>query len=448
MSCAAPVADQRPVSDVSSGVGLAGLFGLFLWIAICRNWAGIAELLAIPGPRAPLAGPYAALATIAFTSAPMIAWSLLVDKVHLRRSTGLDWTRQRSLAATFDISVIKIAGLWATFAIIGCLYGLARWYWSGQYLFAMEVLAVAAVPLFVLTVPYVLWLDRYLTEPRDGAWHFGAMLIGREPYDIEEVKAHFRSWAVKGFFCAFMISILPGGFAYIVNLDISALAMQPAVIATAMIELLFLIDVHMAMVGYLLTIKPLDAHIRSANPYLAGWLAALLCYPPFILMGDGGPLNYHLHTSDWGFWLQDHPVLLWVWAGWLVFLTAIYAWATVIFGIRFSNLTYRGIITNGPYRFTRHPAYLSKNLFWWFGTMPFLVTSDSLADAVRNTALLALVSAVYYWRAKTEERHLGDDDPKYRKYSSWMSRNAAITRGLSRLAYVLRPQRPQLQAAE
>src|SRR5690606_42143161 len=48
---------------------------------------------------------------------------------------------------------------------------------------------------------------------------------------------------------------------------------------------------------YLLTMKPLDAHIRTANPYLAGWVAALICYPPFILMD--GPLNYHVNTADW-----------------------------------------------------------------------------------------------------------------------------------------------------
>jgi protein-S-isoprenylcysteine O-methyltransferase Ste14 len=444
MSSAAPVADKRPQSDVSSGVGLAGLLGLFVWLAICRSWPEISEFLAIPGPRAPLAGPYAALTMLLFTGGPMVAWSLLVDKVHLRRSTGIDWTRRRPLGATFDISVTKIAGLWATFAIIGAIYCIARWYWSGQYLFAMEVLGLAAIPLFLLTVPYMLWLDRYLVNPRDGAWHFGAMLIGREPYDSEEVKAHFRSWAVKGFFSAFMISILPGGFAYIVNLDLAAIPFQPVTIAGALIELLFLIDVHMAMIGYLLTMRPLDAQIRSANPYLAGWLAALLCYPPFILMGDGGPLNYHPNTSDWGFWLADYPWLLWIWGGGLVLLTTIYAWATVIFGIRFSNLTYRGIITNGPYRFTRHPAYLSKNLFWWLGTMPFLVTSHSLTDAVRNTALLALVSAVYYWRAKTEEQHLDGEDPKYREYSSWMKRNAPITRGLSRVGKVLRPRGQQL----
>lgn len=36
---------------------------------------------------------------------------------------------------------------------------------------------------------------------------------------------------------------------------------------------------------------------------------------------------------------------------------AIYAWATIMFGGRFSNLTHRGIITNGPYPWTKHPAY-------------------------------------------------------------------------------------------
>ncbi|MCX7863569.1 MAG: DUF1295 domain-containing protein [Novosphingobium sp.] len=448
MSSAEPVADKCPDSDVSSGVGLAGLLGLFVWLTICRNWAEIAAALALPGPHAPMSVPYAALATLLFTGGPMVAWSLLVDKVHLRPSTGIDWTRRRPMAATFDISVTKIAGLWATFAIIAGIYFIARWYWSGQYLFAMEVLGATAIPLFLLTVPYVLWLDRYMVEPRDGAWHFGAMLIGREPWSAEEVKAHWRSWAVKGFFCAFMISILPPGFAYIVTLDLSAMTIEPVAITNALIELLFLIDVHMAMVGYLLTMKPLDAHIRSANPHLDGWIAALICYPPFILMGDGGPLNYHPNTADWTFWLQGHTLALWVWGAWLVFLTAIYAWATVIFGIRFSNLTYRGIITNGPYRFTRHPAYLSKNLFWWSATMPFLVTSDSLADALRNTALLAVVSGVYYWRAKTEERHLREEDPRYHAYCNWMIRHALITRGLARLGQALRPRAPRWQAAE
>lgn len=168
-----------------------------------------------------------------------------------------------------------------------------------------------------------------------------------------------------------MISILPGGFAFVVNLDLAGVTSDPVRLATGLIELLFVIDVQLAMVGHLLTIRPLDAHIRSANPHLAGWLAALMCYPPFILMSDGGPLSYHHATSDWAYWLADYPPVLWVWGAMLVFFTGVYAWATMIFGLRFSNLTYRGVLTNGPSRFTRHPVYLSKNLFWCLGQRVF-----------------------------------------------------------------------------
>ncbi len=443
-----PAPPNRPQSDVSAWVGLSGLAGLIVWIAICRNWGLVAETLALPGPRAPLAGPYAAVAATLFSGLPMIAWSVLVDKVHRRASTGIDWTAPRRLACVIDVSITKLAGLWATWALIGFAFCIARWYWQGQYLFAMDVIGAAAIPLFVLSIPYVLWLDRVLVNPRDGAWHFGAMLIGREAYDGAEVAHHLRAWAVKGFFGAFMISILRGGFADIVNLNLAEVVRDPASLARWGAEFLFLVDVQIAMVGYLVTLKPLDAQIRTANPHGAAWFAALICYPPFVLMTSGGPLDYHPATADWSVWMAGHAGLMWVWAGLLIALTAIYAWATVAFGLRFSNLTYRGVLTNGPYAFTRHPAYLSKNLYWWLSTLPFLVTTASLVDAVRNTVIMALVSAVYYLRARTEERHLCAEDAKYRAYHAWMHDNAAITRGLGKLRGVFAPRGPRLQAAE
>ena len=105
----------------------------------------------------------------------------------------------------------------------------------------------------------------------------------------------------------------------------------------------------------------------------------------------------------------------------------------MVFGIRFSNLTYRGVLTNGPYRYTRHPAYLSKNMFWWFSVMPFLVTSGSAVDAIRNTFFILVVNAIYYWRARTEEEHLLAEDPKYRAYYDWMEENGLITAPLAKL---------------
>src|SRR3546814_8137483 len=70
----------------------------------------------------------------------------------------------------------------------------------------MEMFAAAAPWLFGLSIPYVIWLDRYMMEPRDGAFAFGQLIIGAAgKADQEEVRNHLRSWLVKGFFLAFML---------------------------------------------------------------------------------------------------------------------------------------------------------------------------------------------------------------------------------------------------
>lgn len=407
----------RPRSAVSTGVGVAGLAGLAIWITIAIHFG--------------MNGPLAAMTNVAACGVPMVVWSLLVDKVHRNPTTGMDWdSPPRSIRDVIDISLTKLAGLWATWALIASIYCIFRFYWRGNYVFAMEVFSAAAGPLFLLSIPYVFWIDRRLKETRDGAWHLGALLMGQNGVEREAIWHHLRAWAVKGFFLAFMISIVPGGFRNVVESNFALVQSDPVALSQWLVTLMFVIDVAFATVGYLLTMKPLDAHIRSATPYAAGWAAALICYPPFILMNEGGPLDYRPGAREWTYWLQGHPTLMATTGFALVGLTAIYAWATVAFGLRFSNLTDRGILTHGPYAFTKHPAYLSKNAFWWLAGLPFLVTTGNWIDAVRNTALLAAVSGVYYWRAKTEEWHLGAD-ADYRAYAGWMARHGLITRVLT-----------------
>lgn len=413
-------AEARPVSAVSHGVGLAGLGGLVAWVATAHQFG--------------MDGPYAALTGLVACGLPMVLWSVLVDRVHRNASTGINWAAARPWRETLDVSLVKLAGLWATWGLIALIYGTMRFYWTGNYAFAMACFEAAAPGLVALSIPYVLWLDRRLVEPKDGAWALGAWLTGTAAADREAIYAHLRAWTVKGFFLAFMLAIVPGGFGDFVRADWSAVWRDPVALANWLITFMFVVDVAFAAVGYMLTMRPLDAHIRSANPYAAAWTAALICYPPFVLMDDGGPLDYHPGTfggDGWMHWFAGHPLLLAATGAMLVALTAVYAWATVAFGLRFSNLTHRGILTHGPYAWSRHPAYLSKNLFWWISTLPFF-TTGSLVDAGRATIILGMVSGVYYWRARTEERHLSAD-PAYRAYYDWMERHGPVPRLFRRL---------------
>ena len=411
---AASPADTRPASAVSHGVGLAGLAGLLAWLAIAH--------------RLGADGPWAALVGVAACGVPMVLWSLLVDRVHGHASTGIDWASARPWRASIDISLVKLTGLWATWAGIALIYATGRFYWEGPFTFAMWSLERAAPLLVLLSIPYVLWLDRYLVEPRDGAWRAGAWLLGIAGADPEQIHAHLRAWAVKAVFLTFMLAIVPGGYGAFVRMGTGNLLADPVLLANWLITLMFVIDVAFATVGYILTLRPLDAHIRSANPFMAAWTAALICYPPFIMMDDGRPFDYRPGTADWTHWMQGQPTLLAITGAVLVLLTAIYAWATVAFGLRFSNLTHRGILTHGPYALSRHPAYLAKNLFWWISTIPMLSTG-TLVDAARATILLGVVSGIYYWRARTEERHLRLD-PAYREYDVWIERHGLVPRFL------------------
>ncbi|MDB5712778.1 MAG: protein-S-isoprenylcysteine methyltransferase, partial [Sphingomonadales bacterium] len=143
----------RPKSAVSTGVGLSGLAGLLIWFVIARTYG--------------LSGPLSALANVVACGTPMVLWSVLIDRVHRNSSTGIDWDNSaRPLSETLDISISKLAGLWATWALIACLYGISRFYWVDNYYFSMRLLTVTAPFLFVASVPYVIWIDTRLKHPR------------------------------------------------------------------------------------------------------------------------------------------------------------------------------------------------------------------------------------------------------------------------------------------
>jgi protein-S-isoprenylcysteine O-methyltransferase Ste14 len=178
-------------------------------------------------------------------------------------------------------------------------------------------------------------------------------------------------------------------------------------------------------VGYLCTLRLFNCHIRSTEPTLKGWVVCIACYPPF-----WGLLYERYVTYDdqyyWGDYFTIGAYGDLVWGSMIIALVIVYVWATVSFGARFSNLTNRGIITSGPYRFTKHPAYISKNISWWLISVPFIAHSDVL-DSLKMCVLLLMVNGIYYLRAKTEEAHLSLD-PAYVEYEQWMARHGPLAR--------------------
>ena len=138
--------------------------------------------------------------------------------------------------------------------------------------------------------------------------------------------------------------------------------------------------------------------------------------------------HYLVYQDDaaFGAWLSGTPGVLIAWVVLISLLNLVYLWSTITFGVRFSNLTHRGILTNGPYRFTKHPAYIAKNLSWWLIAVPFLPV-NGWDMALKQCAMLLGMNFIYYLRAKTEERHLSWGKT-YVAYALWMNDNGIFRR--------------------
>lgn len=169
-------------------------------------------------------------------------------------------------------------------------------------------------------------------------------------------------------------------------------------------HLLFTLDVGIAVIGYSLASRWLDNRTKSVESTLYGWAVCLLCYPP---MNSGFTSQFISYRTGEPGLITSEPGLMVLMALILACFT-VYVWATLALGFRFSNLTNRGIVGIGPYRYFRHPSYTTKNLAWWLDNTH--VWSSGWA-----VFALAVWSWIYVQRGMTEERHLSRD-PAYLEY--------------------------------
>jgi protein-S-isoprenylcysteine O-methyltransferase Ste14 len=315
----------------------------------------------------------------------------------------------------------RLYGLIATFALVASIYWVLPEYHGDFYEPFWRFLRTLA-PLAILIPPYLIWADRRFYGSSDEYLEFGKLALGRwVEVNPAIVRQHALGWLVKAFFLPLMTVYL--------YKEVSAFyaALQepagPLHNYQLMFHLSYMTDLLFAVVGYTLTLRLFDSHTRSVEPTMLGWVVALMCYQPFYSAISHAYLTYE-DGIYWDNLLGPWPVLRTCWGVVIVCLTLVYGLATAAFGVRFSNLTNRGIITGGPYRFTKHPAYLSKNLSWWLISVP-MFSNLGWPMAVRNCCILGLLNLIYYARARTEERHLSRD-PTYVAYALWIEQHGLL----------------------
>jgi hypothetical protein len=240
--------------------------------------------------------------------------------------------------------------------------------------------------------------------------------LRQAPSVSKEEKVSLLFYLVKLFWTPVMIGFLIGNTMSLTNslngilaLGKTGAAVPVGTLTTTYFYLLFyiilVIDTLIFSFGYLVESPKLKNIVKSVEPTALGWLVAIACYPP---VNDITGKLFGWYTSDFGdFGNVKLNIIMGVVS---LLLFTIYVWASVALGFKASNLTNRGIVSKGPYKYVRHPAYASKNLSWWVMGIPFIINYGLIA-----VFGLTAWSFLYYMRALTEERHLSQD-PDYVEY--------------------------------
>lgn len=370
-----------------------------------------------------------ALAVLAISVTPILLLEFFVHKRHRQPTAKLGATRKADQSRV----LVKCLGLMGVLVIFGALYALIpeydKPYYNGVWPFYLSLL-----PFILIGAPfYFMWCDARQDDPEDGYYQLGQyMLLRWKGRDGRDVLRLLRNWLVKAFFLPLMFTYAIDSISSLQTTEIPEKLTFMKVFLVAQAIIMFA-DLLYATLGYVFTLRMFNAHIRSSEPTFLGWFVAIMCYYPFWQL-----LFYpsFLAYDDGLNWDEIIPtgIAQYIWGSAILFFYTIYSLATVCLGIRFSNLTYRGLVSNGPYRFTKHPAYVTKNIAWWLVSMPF-ISHVSIGAALTCTVALMGISTIYFIRARTEERHLSNY-PEYVEYALAMNERSIFAPLAKRLTFL------------
>lgn len=338
----------------------------------------------------------------------------------LPRSSGVPMSLvlRRALPKSFALAQILLLAY--------LLSAILPEYKKDLYKVWMDILPFAAGCTVALSLPYFIFCERVLGPKRDLYQYVGRYTLPVFLYRVW-TRPFLRQagllWAVKLFFLPIMIGSLHFSVVFLSNNLPSQSFTDFFKFFDLTWELILAMDVALAVVGYVCSLRLLNTQVISTDPTWRGWVATLICYSPFSTVLYGSYLTYE-DGLRWGDFFYGYHTAYVIYGSTLLFLHFLYLTASLNFGIRYSNLSHRGILTDGLFRITKHPAYLFKNIVWWMIGLPF-ITSQGAGVAIANCFLLLCVNAVYWWRARTEEMHLSRD-PAYVAYALSMNERSVL----------------------
>lgn len=358
---------------------------------------------------------------------------IFIARIHRKPGSGLVYNPENFKNPAYLADFwIKLIGLAASLALLALFYSTAdlyrdEWYQPFFSLFGDYWPLILAVVLSVVTAVHF-----SMRHPRDGMWHLGRVVLsfGRQSTGARELKSFLLGLGVKGFFLPLMFCYLVYDWSFLQTRSLWD-AQDFQQIYAYLYRFAFFLDLTIVTIGYATATRLLTSHIRWTETTVSGWLVCVICYAPFWQLLSRSYFNYVEDGFAWGVWLWDYPVLYGLWGGTILFFLAVYCLTAARMGLRFSNLTYRGLACDFPYNISKHPSYISKNITWWMISIPFIAV-DFWAGLANCLALLG-VNLIYFARAWHEERCLSRA-PSYRAYKKHVNEYgllARIRRGLS-----------------
>ncbi|PDS81539.1 isoprenylcysteine carboxylmethyltransferase family protein [Rhizobium sp. L43] len=364
----------------------------------------------------------------------LMAWIVVEGTPAVRRAWAARERRDETPAVFWQRIGTKLAGLAALLGAVVIACSVFPFFTQSSavqwFIESGHTTVIISIVLAAATILYVVATDLVAEEPDDYLNQVGRAVLMQD-FRGEDVFFALRLLAIK---CFFLVLMFSAGMAALSDFaDKPAWAYPPLSAAwfEGLMRLALLLDVVLAAGGYIATFKLFGWHVRATETTALGWLVCLICYEPFfstishafVPYGDG---------PGWETVIREGSAVFILWSVATLFCSAVYVWATIAFGPRFSNLTHRGIITSGPYRFLKHPAYVAKNISWWLFAAPSFIASG-LTEGLARAGMLAIVSLIYIMRARAEERMLSRDSA-YLDYAESVAAHGLLAMAKRRLA--------------